>query len=132
MDEHRVPEGLLGERYCYLSTTGRVTGRRHTAELWFVPAEGGVYLFSGSGGLTTWCLNLQAVEQGVLRINGRSWLARAAFLRNDDKRRVAALQAFHEKYDPPDKDRRDSWLRNAAVVHLVFVRALAVGETVRR
>ncbi|MDQ3931743.1 MAG: nitroreductase/quinone reductase family protein [Actinomycetota bacterium] len=119
-----IPQALLGERYCYLSTTGRVTGRRHTAELWFVPAEGGVYLFSGSGGLTTWCLNLQAVEQGVLRINGRSWLARAAFLRNDDDRRTKALLAFHEKYDPPDKDRTEAWLRAAAVVHLVLVRDL--------
>ncbi len=119
-----VPEELLGERYCYLSTTGRVTGRRHTAELWFVPAEGGVYLFSGSGGLTTWCLNLQAVDQGVLRIDGRSWLVRAAFLRDDDERRARALLAFHQKYDPPGKDRTGNWLRAAAVAHLVFVRCL--------
>ncbi|HEX2028809.1 MAG TPA: nitroreductase/quinone reductase family protein [Nitriliruptorales bacterium] len=119
-----LPEELHGERYCYLTTTQRVTGRRHTAELWFVPAQGGVYLFSGSGGLTTWCLNLQADEQGVLRIDGRSWLARAAFLPEDDERRIAALQVFHDKYDPPGKDRTRPWIRNAAVAHLVLVREL--------
>jgi hypothetical protein len=119
-----VPEELLDERYCVLNTHGRVSARRHSSELWFVPAEGGVYLFSGSGGLTQWCLNLQVEEQGVLRIGDRSWLARAALLRQDDPDRAAALQAFHVKYDPPGKDRREPWLRNAVVMHMVFVREL--------
>lgn len=101
-----------------------MTGRRHTAELWFIPAEGGVFLMSGSGGLTQWCLNLQAEEQAVLRLGDRSWLGRAAFLRPDDEDREAALQAFHEKYDPDGKDRTEPWLRSAAVVHLVLVREL--------
>ena len=121
----KVPGELLDERYCYLTTVQRVTARRHTAELWFVGAEGGVYLFSGSGGLTSWCLNLQADEQGVLRIGDRSWLARAAFLNEDDLRRREALDAFHEKYDPPGKDRTDAWARNAAVAHLVLIRELS-------
>lgn len=120
----RLPGELADERYCYLTTTQRVTGRRHTAELWFIPAEGGLYLFSGSGGLTTWCLNLQADEQGVLRVGERSWLARAAFLQDDDPRREQALEAFHDKYDPPHKDRTDAWKRSAAVAHLVLVREL--------
>ncbi len=121
---NEVPSELVAERYCYLSTQGRVTGRRHTAELWFVPEVGGVYLMSGSGGLTQWCLNLQAEEQGVLRIGGRSWLARVAFLSADDPDRASALDAFHDKYDPPGKDRLEPWLRNATVVQLVFTREL--------
>lgn len=120
----QLPDELVDERYCYLTTTQRVTARRHTAELWFVPAEGGVYLFSGSGGLTTWCLNLQADEQGVLRIGERSWLARAAFLHEEDPRREEALRAFHHEYDPAGKDRTAAWMRNAAVAHLVLVREL--------
>ena len=119
-----LPEDLVAERYCYLSTQGRVTGRRHTAELWFVPGPGGVYLMSGSGGLTQWCLNLQAEEQGVLRIGTRSWLARVAFLTDDDEDRADALQAFHEAYDPPDRSRLEAWTRQATVVRLVFTREL--------
>lgn len=119
-----VPAELLGERYCYLSTQGRVTGRRHTAELWFVPEEGGVFLMSGSGGLTQWCLNLQAEEQGVLRIDEHSWLARVTFLDEDDPDRYRALVGFHEKYDPPGKDRLEPWNRAATVVQLVFTREL--------
>lgn len=119
-----VPQELLGAHYCLLSTQGRVTARRHTAELWFVPADGGVFLMSGSGGLTQWCLNLQNEEQAVLRIDGHSWLGRASFLQGDDPRRDAALVAFHDKYDPPGKDRTDPWRRNATVVTLVLTRRL--------
>jgi hypothetical protein len=117
-----VPEELRPEHYCVLATPGRVTGRSHSAELWFIPAEGGVYLMSGSGGLTQWCLNLQAGEQGVLRIGERAWLGRASILDRDDPDRARALEAFHDKYDPPEKDRTEPWLRNAIVVHLVFMR----------
>ena len=119
-----LPDEAARERYCLLTTQGRVTGRRHTAELWFVPAAGGVFLMSGSGGLTQWCLNLQAEEQGVLRLGDRSWLGRASFLHRDDPDRTAAIEAFHAKYDPEGKDRRGSWLRDARVIQLVLVRDL--------
>lgn len=120
----RLPAELTDERYCLLSTQSRATGRRHTAELWFVPAEGGVHLMSGSGGLTQWYLNLQSEDQAVLRIGPVSWLVRAAFLDRDDPMRASALEAFHERYDPPGKDRRETWLRNATVAHVVAVREL--------
>src|SRR5690606_17915662 len=36
-EEPRMPldDGLAAEPYCYLTTTGRVTGRPHTIEIWF-------------------------------------------------------------------------------------------------
>jgi hypothetical protein len=117
-----LPEDCHSERYCLLTTEARVTARRHTAELWFVPAPGGVHLMSGSGGLTSWCLNLQAEERGVLRIGTRGWQVRAAFLAPDDPDRDAVLARFHERYDPPGKDRLAAWRRDAVVVHLVLVR----------
>lgn len=117
-----VPDELHDEPYAYLTTQGRVTGRRHVAELWFVETEGGVYLMSGSGGLTQWCLNLQAEEQGVLRIGGRSWLVRVTFLDDDDPDRMEALTRFHERYDPPGSSRLEAWTGSATVVQLVFIR----------
>jgi hypothetical protein len=119
-----LPESALEHRYCLLTTRTRVSDRSHTAELWFVPAPGGAYLMSGSGGLTSWFLNLQTEEEGVLRIGGSSWLVRAAFLAEDDEQRADALQAFHDRYDPPGKNRLPGWLRDAVVAHLVLVRAL--------
>lgn len=119
-----VPDELVDEHYCKLTTQGRVTARRHTAELWFVPGDGGVYLMSGSGGLTQWCLNLQLAERGTLKIGDRAWDARVAFLDEDDPDRTRALDAFHERYDREGLDRREAWQRRATVVHLVLVREL--------
>ena len=118
-----LPAAALEHRYCLLTTRAR--SRAHTAELWFVPAPGGVHLMSGSGGLTSWCLALQAEEEGVLRIGPWSWQVRAAFLATDDPARTAALEAFHARYDPPGVDRLGPWLRDAVVAHLVLVRSLA-------
>ncbi len=119
-----VPEELRDERYCVLATQARGAGRRHSAELWFIPADGGVYLMSGSGGLTQWCLNLQVEEQGVVRIGGRAWLARAAFLDHASPERHTALKEFHLHYDPPGKDRTAAWTQAATVLHMVFTREL--------
>jgi hypothetical protein len=119
-----LPEGVLDHRYCTLTTRTRITGRSHTAELWFVPAPGGAYLMSGSGGLTSWFLNLQTEEEGVLRIGPHGWQVRAAFPGREDPARDEALRAFHDRYDPPEKNRLGAWLRDAVVVHLVMVRAL--------
>lgn len=118
-----LPTPLRTERYCTLSTTSRISGRRHTAELWFVPAEGGIHLLSGSGGLTQWWMNLEAAEQGVVRLAGRAWLARASFLGAADPLRDEVLAAFHDKYDPASTDRRDEW-RPASLAHLVLGREL--------
>ena len=119
-----LPEAALDRRYCLLTTRTRVTDRSHTAELWFVPAPGGAYLMSGSGGLTNWFLNLQAEEEGVLRIGDLGWQVRASFPGRDDPDREQALRAFHERYDTAGQDRLGSWLREAVVAHLVLVRQL--------
>ena len=120
----KLPEAALDERYCLLTTRTRITDRSHTAELWFVPAPGGAYLMSGSGGLTSWFLNLQTEEEGVLRIGDHGWQVRASFPGRDDPERVEALRAFHERYDTDGRDRLDAWLQDAVVAHLVLVRAL--------
>jgi deazaflavin-dependent oxidoreductase (nitroreductase family) len=40
---------LASEAFCYLTTTGRVTGNPHTIEIWFALAGGRLYMLSGSG-----------------------------------------------------------------------------------
>jgi hypothetical protein len=119
-----LPEAASEHRYCLLTTRTRITDRSHTAELWFVPAPGGAYLMSSSGGLTSWFLNLQTEEEGVLRIGDQGWRVRAAFPGRDDPERELALEAFHARYDPTGKDRREPWLRDAVVAHLVLVHEL--------
>ncbi|MBY5163339.1 nitroreductase/quinone reductase family protein [Salsipaludibacter albus] len=119
-----VDVSTLHAPHCWLTTTGRVTARRHTAELRFVPADGGVFLLSGSGGLRQWCLDLEAEEQAVVRIGEHRFQARAAEVA-DPVVRAAALELFHDKYDVSD-DRRQSWDDEANVYRLVFLREVQV------
>lgn len=119
----RSPVAHVRGPYCQLTTTQRVTARRHTAELRFVPAEGGVHLISTSG-LSTWALNLQSDHQAVVEIEGRSWLGRAAFVDADDPRREAIRAAFERRYGDVDDDRSDGWSDEVVVAHFVFTREL--------
>lgn len=49
MSEVPDPEELDSEQYCYLTTTGRRSGRDHTIEIWFSATESALYLISGGG-----------------------------------------------------------------------------------
>jgi deazaflavin-dependent oxidoreductase (nitroreductase family) len=44
---------------CYLTTTGRRTGRPHRIEIWFLEYDDAVYLFSGGGETSDWVRNLR-------------------------------------------------------------------------
>ncbi len=50
---------LATEPFCYLTTTGRGSGRPHTIELWFALHDARVYLLSGGGERSDWVKNLQ-------------------------------------------------------------------------
>ena len=41
---------LAGEDFCYLTTTGRVTGRPHEIEIWFALDGATLYMLSGGRG----------------------------------------------------------------------------------
>lgn len=49
---------LAGEDYCYLTTTGRVTGKPHEIEIWFGLIGNTCYLLSGGMDKSDWVKNL--------------------------------------------------------------------------
>ena len=61
----------LGEvENCYLTTTGRRTGRAHEIEIWFGSVDATVYLISGNGPTADWYRNLVAHPEVSIRIDG--------------------------------------------------------------
>jgi hypothetical protein len=48
------------EPFCYITTTGRRTGRPHTIEIWFGLLQGTVYVLSGGGDRSDWVRNIKA------------------------------------------------------------------------
>lgn len=54
-----VPEQLARELFCYLTTTGRVTGKPHEIEISFGVEGGSLYLLSERGWKSDWVKNIK-------------------------------------------------------------------------
>ncbi len=63
---------LAAESFCYLTTTGRVTGRPHEIEMWFslVPETRTLYMLAGGGDRADWVRNLRTESAVTVRISG--------------------------------------------------------------
>ena len=66
---------LAEESFCYLTTTGRVTGRPHEIEIWFslVPETQTLYMLSGGGDRSDWVKNLRRNPEVTVRIAGEQF-----------------------------------------------------------
>ena len=65
-------DALSSENFCYLTTTGRKTGRPHEIEIWFALHEGRLCMLSGGGRRSDWVRNLMADQHVDVRVAGRA------------------------------------------------------------
>ncbi|MGI9557569.1 MAG: nitroreductase family deazaflavin-dependent oxidoreductase [Solirubrobacterales bacterium] len=70
-------QDLEQHQYCYLTTTGRVTGRPHRIEIWFAIIDGRLFLNSGGGDRSDWVKNLMANPAVTVEIGDQQWEAKA-------------------------------------------------------
>ena len=77
--------------FCYLGTTGRVTGRRHVVELWFgaQPERGRVYFLAGGGERTHWVRNIAANPVVSVRIGGHTRAGHGSLIAGTEDEPVA-------------------------------------------
>ncbi|MGA7730568.1 MAG: nitroreductase family deazaflavin-dependent oxidoreductase [Chloroflexia bacterium] len=68
-------DSLAGEQYCYLTTTGRKTGRAHTIEIWFAaqPDSAKLYMLAGGRERADWVKNIGANPAVQVRIKSREF-----------------------------------------------------------
>lgn len=108
-------ERLAGEEYCYLTTTGRVSGRPHEIEIWFGSRGHSIYLLSGSHS-SDWVKNLRRDPAVTVRI-AESVFSGSARLVEDKEEETAARYLLAEKYQEWEEGRTLSeWARTAVVV----------------
>ena len=72
---------------CYLTTTGRRSGRPHEIEIWFGVIGETLYLICGNGPTADWYLNLVADPGVLLRIEGETRRGRASVVGDPEERR---------------------------------------------
>src|ERR1700751_5363181 len=101
--------------YCYLTTTGRVTGNPHTIEIWFARNDHTLYLLSGNKEKADWVKNLKKTAQGKVRLNRSHFIGEARVI--VDTREVALdRKLVFTKYQSRYSGDLTSWRRIALPV----------------
>jgi deazaflavin-dependent oxidoreductase (nitroreductase family) len=104
-----------GADFCYVTTTGRKTGKRHRIEIWFAaaPARNTIYLLAGGRDHADWVRNLRATPECVVHIGDRTYAGHARVVEGTDEDE-AARTLVHDKYTQGDDLTR--WRKEALPV----------------
>ena len=111
------PASLGGEAFCYLTTTGRVTGRPHTIEIWFALNGRALYILSGNGPRqrADWVRNLTKTPEVTVRIGDREFAGIGRIVEGGEEDDLAR-RLLLEKYKPTYSGDLSEWGRTALPV----------------
>ena len=94
-----MERSLGDEDYCYLTTTGRVSGEPREIEIWFGLEGQTLYMLSGGRDRSNWVKNLVREPRVRVRIANREWNGRARVV-DDPDREVRTRELLFAKYTP--------------------------------
>jgi deazaflavin-dependent oxidoreductase (nitroreductase family) len=94
-----VDPSLASESYCYLTTTGRVSGEPREIEIWFGLDGDTLYMLSGGRDRSNWVKNLIRRPEVRVRLGDRTFEGRARIVSDQDED-ARARRLLLEKYRP--------------------------------
>lgn len=97
-DLRALADTLADEDFCYLTTTGRRTGRPHMIEIWFATENGTLYMLSGGRARSDWVKNLTRDPSVTIRIADESFEGKARVV-TDAEEDELARHLLVEKYE---------------------------------
>jgi deazaflavin-dependent oxidoreductase (nitroreductase family) len=103
------------EDYCYLTTTGRVSGLPRTIEIWFALEGDTLYMLSGGRDASDWVKNLSREPEVTVRIGETTMPGRARIVEPGDEETLAR-RLLVEKYSPRYSGDLTRWERTALPV----------------
>ncbi len=107
---------LKAEDYCYLTTSGRVTGSPHEIEIWFGLNDTTLYLLSGGMDKSDWVKNLLKNSAVTVRIVKQTFKATARIVKAEAEQKLAR-NLLADKYNERESDGSLSeWAQSALVV----------------
>jgi deazaflavin-dependent oxidoreductase (nitroreductase family) len=112
---------VAADDYCYLTTTGRRSGKPHQIEIWFADAGDGrtLYLLAGGRDGSDWVQNLRADPTCSVRMGSRDapmTRGTARVLDDPDDQAATARRLVYEKYQPRNDGDLASWRVDALPV----------------
>ena len=103
------------EQYCYLTTTGRATGRPHRIEIWFGLDGDTLYMLSGGRDRSDWVRNLRREPRVTVEL-GDARFAGEARVVGDEAEDALARQLVHDKYAQSYGGDLTNWRRESLPV----------------
>ena len=110
-----IEAGLAVEQCCYLTTTGRVTGRPHTIEIWFALQGRRLYMLAGGRDKSDWVRNLRQQPGVSVRIRETTFVGSAAVVSDRDEDALAR-RLLLAKYEGAYSGSLAGWGRTALPV----------------
>ncbi len=109
-------ERLASQDICYLTTTGRITGRPHRVEIWFALNGHTLYILHGEGGtgMGDWVKNMLRQPNVTVTIAGITFNGLSRLITEGDEDTLAR-QLLAQKYRHSEDD-LVQWLRDALAV----------------
>ena len=107
--------GAADEDYCYLTTTGRVSGLPREIEIWFGLNDGTLYMLSGGGERSHWVKNIRREPTVTVRIGDVTFEGHGRFVEDEGEAELARRMLF-DKYQPTYRSDLTSWRRRSLPV----------------
>lgn len=106
------------ESFCYVTTRGRITGRPHEIEIWYVAHDGALYLMAGGGESADWVKNMRAERTVRVRLAGSEFDATAEVAPSgiDEDQIRRSMAAKYQGWE--EGAALSEWARTALVVKL--------------
>jgi deazaflavin-dependent oxidoreductase (nitroreductase family) len=111
---------LSSEDYCYLTTTGRVSGKPHEIEIWFGTKGDKIYLLSGGGNSSDWVKNLRADPAVKVRIAKQKFTGTARILRKGKAEQLARQLLAVKYYNWRAGKKMNEWATTALPVEITL------------
>ena len=110
-----VDASLASESYCYLTTTGRVSGKPREIEIWFGLDGDTLFMLSGGRERSDWVKNLTRDPEVRVRIRDQSLQGTARIVTDQDED-ARARRLLLEKYTPGYSGDLSDWGETALPV----------------
>ena len=113
-------QNYAGEDFCYLTTTGRVTGRPHTIEIWFAIDQRTLYMLSEKATNADWVKNLMRKPEVTVRIKDTVFSGQGRVVEDADED-ARARRVIVDKYQPTYSQDLTEWGRSGLMVAVDLV-----------
>jgi hypothetical protein len=113
MDAHR----LADEKYIYLTTRGRKTGKPHTVELWFALAGKKIYL-SHEGAYTDYMKNILKDSQVEFKIGNIKFKGNSRIVEGGEAFEVGKHALYLKYYGKAEEDTINDWFSESTIIEI--------------